>query len=243
MRGRLSAGTIALSGTNELQLDHIVFIGRTYFEYLRMFNMHESALRTGRVLDCAAGPSSFTAEARGKGLDVSACDVLYGNPIETLAKKGKKDIEHTFQKVDSVPHLYIWKCYKDRQEIIGLRHKALELFDQDYPDGLRQGRYIRAELPRLPFSDGTFTLVLSSHFLFLYGDRLDADFHVASLMEMSRVSSGEVRVYPLQGLDAKPSPHLDEVLSRLRAEGIKAEIIPTPFELQRGANKMMKIYR
>ena len=234
--------TIAMTRTNGLQLDRVVFIGRTYFEYLRIFDLDESVLRNGRVLDCAAGPSSFTAEASKRGFDVTACDVLYGNPIETLADKGSKDIEHTFQKVDDVPHLYVWKQYKDRQEIIGLRHKALSLFEQDYLDGLRQGRYIRAELPRLPFPDKAFSLVLSSHFLFLYGDRLDVDFHVASLKEMTRVSSGEVRVYPLQGLDAKLSPHLDNVLSRLRAEGIRAEIVPTPFEFQRGADKVLRVY-
>lgn len=243
MRGRLSAGTIAMTSTNSLQLDRIVFVGRTYSEYLRMFDLDESALRNGPVLDCPAGPSSFTSEARDKGFDVTACDVLYGNPVETLVGKGWKDIEHTFLKVDDVPHLYVWKQYKDRQEIIGLRQKALGLFEQDYSDGFRQGRYILAELPRLPFPDRTFNLVLSSHFLFLYGDRLSMDFHIESLREMMRVSSGEARVYPLQGLDAKPYPHMEEVLSRFRSEGIQTEIVPTPFEFQRGANRMLKVYR
>ncbi len=230
-----------MTRTNSLQLDRIVFIGRTYSEYLRMFDLDESMLRSGRVLDCAAGPSSFTAEAHNKGLDVTACDCLYTVPIEELVQKGKDDIAHTFQKVDDVPHLYVWKHYKDRQEIIVLRHKALGLFAQDYSDGFRQGRYIRAELPRLPFLDKAFSLVLSSHFLFLYGDRLNIDFHVASLKEMARVCSGEVRAYPLQGLDAKPYPHLNEVLARLRSEGIQAEIVPTPFEFQRGANRMLRL--
>jgi ubiquinone/menaquinone biosynthesis C-methylase UbiE len=222
-----------MTGTNGLQLDRVVFIGRTYFEYLRMFDLNESALRNGRVLDCAAGPSSFTAEARNKGVDVTACDTLYDMPAEKLADRGRKDIEHT----------YVWKHYKDRQEIIGLRHKALGLFEQDYPDGFRQGRYISAELPRLPFPDRTFRLVLSSHFLFLYGDRLNIDFHVASFKEMARVSYSEVRVYPLQGLDAKPYPYMDEVLKRLRSEGIQAEIVSTPFEFQRGATKMLRLNR
>lgn len=241
MRGRQSARNIIMTRTNGLQLDRIVFIGRTYFEYLRMFDLDESALHNGRVLDCAAGPSSFAAEAHSRGLDAAACDVLYGNPIETLADKGRRDIEHTFQKVDDVPHLYVWKHYKDRQEIIGLRHKALDYFSVDFMPGIREGRYVHAELPRLPFPDKAFSLVLSSHFLFLYGDRLDVDFHVASLKEMARVCSGEVRVYPLQGLDAKPYPHMDEALSRLRCEGLQVAIMPTPFEFQRGANRMLKL--
>ncbi len=227
-----------------LDLDRIVFIGRTYFEYLRMFDLKETDLRRGAVLDCAAGPSSFSAEAHKLGLHVTACDTLYHVTAERLAEKGRADIEHTFQKVDDVPHLYVWKYYKDRNEIIGLRHRALETFAEDFPHGLREGRYVQAELPRLPFSDRKFMLVLSSHFLFLYGDRLSPEFHCASLREMARVSSGEVRIYPLQGLDARPYPHLDEVLGRLRADdGIRSEIVPTPFEFQRGSNMLLRLYR
>ena len=243
LKGRLLVGTIAMVETNSLQLDRIVFIGRTYFEYLRMFDLNESDLKLGRVLDGAAGPSSFTAEATAKGFDATACDMLYCHPVETLADKGRMDIEHTFRKVDDVPHLYVWKYYKDRQEIIGLRHKALGAFARDYEEEIREGRHIKAELPRLPFPDRTFTLVLSSHFLFLYGDRLSLDFHVESLMEMMRVCSGEVRVYPLQGLDAKPYPHMEELLLRLRSEGLQGELVPTSFEFQRGANTMLTLKR
>lgn len=226
-----------------IQLDRVVFIGRTYAEYMRMFGFDEAFLREGPVLDCPAGPSSFTAEARERGLSVTACDALYDTLPGILADKGRKDIEHTYQKMDDVPHLYVWKEYKDRDEIMSLRQTALEHFVKDYPSGAGDGRYIHAELPRLPFPDRTFNVVLSSHFLFLYGDRLSIDFHVSSLREMVRVSSGEVQVYPLQGLDAKPYPHLDEVLTSLRAEGIHAEIVPTPFEFQRGANTKLVLHR
>lgn len=228
---------------DSLNIDRIAFIGRTYFEYLRMFDLDESFLAGGPVLDCPAGPSSFTAEARERGLSVTACDVLYNTPPGVLADKGREDIQHTFQKVDEVPQLYVWKYYKDREEIISLRRRALERFVEDYPSGTRARCYVHAELPRLPFPDRAFNVVLSSHFLFLYSDRLSMEFHMASLLEMVRVSSREVRVYPLQGLDARPYPHMEKILSRLRSEGISAGIVPTPFEFQKGANKMLKLKR
>ena len=99
----------------------------------------------------------------------------------------------------------------------------------------------RAELPCLPFPDNSFSLVLSSHFLFLYGDRLGPEFHMSCLREIVRVSSGEMRIYPLTGLDTQPYPYLDDVVSILHSEGINTEICEVPFEFQRGANMMMRL--
>jgi hypothetical protein len=47
----------------------------------------------------------------------------------------------------------------------------------------------------------------------------------------------------LVGLDAKPYQYLDEVLSFIGSEGIKAEIVKVPFEFQLGANQMIKLMR
>ncbi len=38
---------------NLLNIDRIAFIGMTYHEYMRMFDIHETMLRQGCVLDCA----------------------------------------------------------------------------------------------------------------------------------------------------------------------------------------------
>jgi hypothetical protein len=225
-----------------LDIDRVAFIGRTFFEYKRMFALDEMVLRNGPVLDCAAGPSSFTAEAHGSGFQVTACDLLYRLPGQALTDKGKKDIEHVFDKLDEVRHLYTWAYYKNKEEIIGLRHKSLNSFSADFPGGLVEGRYVYADLPHLPFPDKAFPLVLSSHFLFLYGDRLSMDFHKACLKEMARVCSGEVRIFPLQGLDAKPYPHLGEVLAFLAEQDIGGEIVQVPFEFQKGSHKMMKLF-
>lgn len=90
------------------------------------------------------------------------------------------------------------------------------------------------------FADREFSLLLSGHFLFTYGDRLDFDFHVASLREMLRVSS-EVRVFPLVGLDVRPYDRLGEVISALEAAGYRTEIHKVPYEFQRGSNHMLRL--
>jgi hypothetical protein len=232
-----------MGNLNRFELDRIAFIGRTYPEYMRMFALEESLLKRGPVLDCPGGSSSFVAEACEKGFGVTACDILYNYPPEQLFEKGEEDIALVYQRANEVPHLFRWDYYKDRDELITYRNKALELFIADYPGGRTDGRYVQAELPNLPFVDRAFTLVLSSHFLFLYGDRLSFDFHITSLKEMVRVSTGEVRVYPLQGLDAQSYLHMDKVLTFLRKGGIEAEMVKVPFEFQRGSTEMLKLRR
>ena len=226
-----------------LDIDRIAFLGRTYAEYMDMFGLDESLLGNDRILDCPAGASSFAAEAHQRGIDVTACDILYNLPVNKLLEKGKKDIQHVFEKFDEVNHLYVWKYYKDKNEVMALRNKTLEIFAGDFMNGLKEKRYIQAELPHLPFLDKSFSLVLLSNFLFLYGDRLDLDFHLACIKELTRVCSGEVRIFPLIGLDFKTYPHLDNILSSLDSDGIKVEIVKVPFEFQNGANKMLKLSR
>ncbi|MFZ6006498.1 MAG: class I SAM-dependent methyltransferase [Nitrospirota bacterium] len=228
--------------SDHLDIDRIAFFGRTYAEYMDMFGLDESLLRQGQILDCPAGASSFAAEAHQKGFNVTACDILYDLTADKLLEKGKKDIRHVFEKFDEVNHLYVWKYYKDKDEVMTLRNKALEIFADDFNSGFKKGRYKHSELPHLPFSDKRFSLVLSGNFLFLYGDRLDSDFHVACIKELIRVCSGEVRIFPLIGLDFKPYPYLDDILSSLDSNRIKVEIMEVPFEFQKGANKMIKLY-
>ena len=241
VRISLFASQKAMRNLEKLDIDRIAFIGRTFDEYKNIFALDDADLGSGPILDCPAGPSSFSAEAARKGLQVTACDMTYQLSIAFLGEKGKKDIEHVFDRVNDVPHLYVWNTYKNWDEIVSLRRKALGMFQDDFPKGYGEGRYVHGELPRLPFPDKAFSLVLSAHFLFLYGDRLDVEFHRASLREMARVCSGELRIYPLQGLDAKPYPHLADVLDRLRCDGIESKIIDTTFELQRGANRMLSL--
>ena len=45
----------------KLELERIVFIGRTFEEYLQMFKLKEADLVGRRILDCPAGACSFTA--------------------------------------------------------------------------------------------------------------------------------------------------------------------------------------
>ncbi|NWF69933.1 MAG: class I SAM-dependent methyltransferase [Chloroflexi bacterium] len=225
---------------DRLKLDRIAFYGRTLAEYTRMYALDLAALRGQRVLDCPGGASSFTAEALSLGIRAAACDILYGGDMAAVLAQGQADIEHTVDGVAQVAHMFHWDFYGTPNGLKTQRTAALHGFAAHYPGG---GRYINARLPRLPFADQTFALVLSGHLLFTYGDRLDYDFHLKALRELYRVTAGEVRVYPLQGLDARPYPHLSRLLDDLRAQRIHAEIRPVPFEFQRGSSQILCLSR
>lgn len=47
--------------STKLDLERIVFIGRTFEEYLDMFSLSEEELQGKKILDCPAGACSFTS--------------------------------------------------------------------------------------------------------------------------------------------------------------------------------------
>ena len=91
---------------------------------MNMFGLDGKLLQQGRVLDCPAGASSFAAEAHQLSLDVTACDILYNHNVNELIEKCKRDMQHVFEKFDEAEHLYVWKYYKSKDEVIALRNKA-----------------------------------------------------------------------------------------------------------------------
>jgi Methyltransferase domain len=210
---------------------------RSLREYEAMFALTESNLR-GAVLDCPGGASSFTVQASDLGAAAVAVDPVYAMSTSELRRlvMGEPDrgSAHTAAGADR----YLWDFYGDLQGHRETRRNAAALFADDLE--VHPGRYVPASLPVLPFEDGQFDLVLSSHFLFTYADRLDLGFHHRALLEMHRVCAGEVRVFPL--LD-QAGNHLDTLTRELRAalgrDGVAADVREVPYEFQRGGNRML----
>lgn len=222
-------------------LPGIVPWGRRFSEYAAFFGIGDPR-ELGPVLDIGAGPSSFAAEAHALGFPVVAADPLYGLPAEDITHRFEETVGAVRAGLRRAAYRFNWAHYGSEENVLRLRREALALFAADYEAGKRDGRYVEAALPVLPFPDGAFSLALVSHLLFLYGDRLDFRFHVASLKELLRVAE-EVRVFPLLNLDGLPSSHLPGAMKALRAEGHEAELVEVPFEFQRGATRMLRLRR
>lgn len=194
---------------------------RGYAEYERMFDLSEPVLRRGKVLDVAAGASSFAAEARGKGIDIACADPRYALSVEQIGAEGLAEIEASTDKLARLAHRFDWSYYGSLERHKAGRLASLQLFLEDYAEPLARERYKSDFLPNLSFADDAFSLVLCSHFLFLYREQFDDAFHRAALKELLRVCrpGGEVRVYPLLALNWEPYPRLAELMAHIESLG------------------------
>lgn len=224
-----------------LSIDRIVFIGRTFEEYIDLFNLEFEHLRGKRILDCPAGACSFTARANELGVDVTACDIVYDHPVESLEKKGHLDIEHVMGNMEQVKGNYNWNYFKDINSLKTHRLEALKTCVADMKKAAH--RYFPAVLPELPFDNEAFDVLLSAHFLFMYSDRFDLSFHIQTLKEMLRVTKEEIRIFPLVDLKGERYGELNAIIDYLKEQGCTTEEVPVQYEFQVNANSMLKIQK
>ncbi|OME74428.1 SAM-dependent methyltransferase [Paenibacillus odorifer] len=225
----------------KLELERIVFIGRTFEEYLQMFKLKAKDLVGRRILDCPAGACSFTAISNQLGSDVTAADIAYYYSADELEDKGVQDIEHAMSELVKVQGNFVWDYFKSIEDLTQARSRALN--DNIRDQRQTPERYVPVILPNLPFNDEDFDLTLSAHFLFMYSDRLDYDFHLKTINELMRVTRGELRIFPLVDLSCKRYEHLDRLIDEMVQQGFAVEEMEVPYEFQKGANQMLSIRR
>jgi SAM-dependent methyltransferase len=204
-----------------------------------MFDLKIEELINGKILDCAAGASSFTAEMSKKGYDVTALDILYDEDPDVLSDKYHKHMEVLVEGLTSVDS-FVWNFFSDLEDLKEKRDDASREFIEDYRKN-RGKRYIKADLNNLPFHDNSFTMVLCSHLLFIYDHRLDYKFHLNTIREMLRVASNEVRIYPLVKNQGLKSDFVNRIVKDLNEVDIK--IVTVDYEFRKGGNEMMRIVK
>ncbi|MGX2040640.1 SAM-dependent methyltransferase [Methylocaldum sp. MU1018] len=219
------------------QLDRIVPWGRSFDEYVAMFALETQDFGR-RILGCGDGPAGFNAELSSRGGSVVSVDPLYRFSADEIASRIDRTYDIVLEQTRQNAGEFVWSHIGSVEELGRIRLSAMRTFLADYPEGKRERRYLDAELPKLPFSDGAFDLTLCSHFLFLYSAQLGLDFHLRSLRELCRVA-GEARVFPLLELGAVRSRHLDGAVSQLATEGYRTEIVKVPYEFQKGGHDML----
>jgi hypothetical protein len=233
----------ATPAPSRIELPSVSFFGRSLAEYTQFFALDVAALRGRDVLDVAAGPASFVAEACARKINAVAVDPLYGCPVESLATHVQLDYDRMFDQMRAKRRLFRFKSFPSIDAAEADRRAAAERFLNDYKTHFVHGRYVGGALPQLPFLDGTFDLVLCGHLLFVYAQQFDFDWHLAACRELVRVSAGEVRIHPLCGTDGKPYPGLARLRREWRAAGIASEVVALDYEFFAGANSMLVLRR
>jgi len=220
-----------------IHYENIIPWGRSYTEYITMFNLTPYFL-SKKVLGCGDGPAAFNAVGNAFGGNITSIDPLFSFSKKEIEKR----IDATFGEVVTQTKLnmdkFNWEMFGNVEGLGKIRMKSMKQFLDDYEQGKEEGRYIAAELPILPFNDNSFDLVLSSHFLFLYSDHLDLEFHINAINEMLRVAP-EVRIFPVVDLNAQRSAHLDAIMDIFPA----SELIKVNYEFQKGGNQLLLIKR
>ena len=117
-----------------LNLDRVVFIGRSLSEYMWMFNLDLSNFKDLKILDCPSGASSFVAEASGeyKVKKAVGCDLMYDNDPSIIEKRGRDDLEYMIDRLSKVPDFYDWNMYSNIEDLRKARASSLKKFISDY---------------------------------------------------------------------------------------------------------------
>jgi len=215
--------------------------GRSFDEYRRMFGLSEQDLKL-RIIGCGDGPASFNAEMLQLGHRVVSCDPLYQLSATQIKERIDVTYENVMRQTTEHQHKFVWTRIKTPEELGKVRLAAMRKFLADFDDGQRDGRYVTAELPDIPFESNAFDVAVCSHFLFLYSDILTLEFHQLAIEEMCRVAQ-EARIFPLLNYNANLSPFVEPLLKVLAYAGYNTSIEVVPYEFQRGGNQMLRVRR
>jgi hypothetical protein len=224
----------------QIHLKDIALVGRTFEECSRIFGLERKPLENEIILDVASGVSSFCAEANAKGYNVTGSDRIYGLNVAEIEEKCKRGLEEIIKQLPGVVDLYVWDFFKDVAAYKKNREVAYRRFIDDFKKHGNE-RYIQTEYPDTGFKDGQFTLSLMSHFLFLYEDQLDYDFHKKTILELLRITSEEVRIFPIANMSGERSRMVERIMNDEDLEDNQKTIVMVDYEFMRNVNEMMVI--
>ena len=224
-----------------MKLENVVPWGRNLEEYQNMFLLTKEDLQSKKILGCGDGPSSFNFEVTKLNGNIVSIDPIYQFTKDEIQKRIDETSSVVSKQLRQNQDDFVWKNIKSVDELIEIRLTAMSNLIKDYDNGKKEKRYIHQELPKISFQDDSFDLVLSSHFLFLYSEHFDLQFHINSMLEMCRVSNNEVKIFPLLNLKNQKSEYLEPILEVLKKKGFETKIIKTNYEFQKGANELLSI--
>jgi len=118
--------------------------------------------------------------------------------------------------------------------------EKIKLFIEDFKKyGTK--RYKPVEYPVSDFIDNQFTISLVSHFLFLYEDHINYDLHKKIILELLRITSKEIRIFPIVNLKGEKSSLVDTLMHDKDFERNQISVKKVDYEFMKNGNEMMAI--
>ena len=222
------------------ELNKVVPWGRNLEEYSRVFNLTDFDFKS-RIISFGDGPASFNSEMTKLNRKVISLDPIYQFTKEELTQRIAETKEAILEQTRSNQSNFVWTNILSIQDLEHIRMNAMNLFIEDYCLGKIEKRYIFHELPYpTNYSNLSFDLGLSSHFLILYS-QLGLEFHIQSIAEMLRICK-EIRIFPILNLNAFKSEVLDGIIEYFQTD-FMISLDFVDYEFQKGGNQMLKIKR
>ena len=213
--------------------------GRSFDEYLDMFNLSEDDLARD-IVGVGDGPASFNSLMHQRGTPIVSVDPIYRYSKAKLRQRIQKTYNDVIAQARQNQDKFVWTRIASVDELANIRMQAMDAFCRDFESGKQQGRYIDGSLPNLPFADGHFDLVLSAHLLFFYSANRDLAFHLNAIRELLRIGT-EVRIFPIVDVNSNPSPFVSPVIDELKKNGVACSVERVPYHFQKTGNEMMRL--
>ncbi|MCK5830884.1 MAG: SAM-dependent methyltransferase [Methylococcales bacterium] len=222
-----------------MKLDKVVPFGRSLDEYKCMFNLSPVDLDK-KIIGVSDGPASFNAEMKKRGKSIVSIDPLYQFDAKEIDTQFYHVVDNIISQVKQTPDDWVWTYHNSPDQLRENRVIVLNKFTRDFEAGKLEKRYIVGELPTLNIESNQYEMALCSHFLFLYSEQFDYDFHLSAILEMLRIAE-EVRIFPLLTLNLEKTPYLEPLLHELKSQGYLATVEKVKYEIQKGGNEMLRV--
>jgi hypothetical protein len=202
-----------------------------------MFALDDAQLTAGPILDCPGGASSFGAQVRARGGCVVSVDPVYELGVKRVVEQVRANLRQAPELLAKQAWSIDWSYLGSPEAYVRSGEVATDVFAADCTHNGRY--YMAAALPHLPFGDRSFLLTLSSHLLFVKHEFLNYDDHLAALVELTRVTRGEVRVHPIVDTTGAIYPRLEELRAALLRHNVATDVLYIERSWIVGANQTL----
>ncbi len=99
-----------------MKLEKVVPFGRTFDEYVKMFNLSPSDCQK-KILAIADGPASFNAEATQLGMTVTSIDPIYQFNGVQIEQRFNEVVDDIIEQVKATPQDWVWSYHQSPEDL------------------------------------------------------------------------------------------------------------------------------